>query len=156
MRISSSVFEYIKQQFLIIIYVYSNFNDDKIICTKIFIKNILIKNFKKGPGIKMENMYLRKCSGMLHKVKAGETMYHLSRMYNVSIDELISANPDVNVYNMQIGDEVCIPVSSARTEYADDSIMAIPYNNRNMENVNRNDNRNMKEDFYELVKRFDK
>lgn len=104
----------------------------------------------------MDNMFIRKCNGMVHRVKMGETMYHLSRMYNVSIDELISANPDVNVYNMQSGDEVCIPVSQAKAEYTDDSVMGMPYNGRNMENANPNPSRNMREDFYELVKRFDK
>lgn len=104
----------------------------------------------------MDNMYLRQCSGMVHKVKSGETMYHLSRMYNVSIDELISANPDINVYNMQSGDEVCVPVSSSRSEYIDDSEIVNPYNNRIMKNMDNNDKKNMKEDFYELVKRFDK
>ena len=45
------------------------------------------------------------CNGVIHVVKRGDTLYKLSRIYKV-----ISANPYINVYNMQPGDEVCIPV----------------------------------------------
>lgn len=96
----------------------------------------------------MDNMYFRRCNGMVHKVKPGETMYNLSRMYNVSIDELISSNPGVNVYNMQAGDEVCIPIPDTRPEYINDD--------NAVREFGRNSNRTMKEDFYEMVKRFDK
>lgn len=67
-------------------------------------------------------------------------------MHGVSIDELIEANPFVNVYNMQEGDEICVPVS---------------YNTERMNNRVNEDEPQAKEgtnreDFYDLVKRFDK
>ncbi len=97
---------------------------------------------------------------MVHRVKQGETMYHLSRMYNVSIDELISANPGVNVYNMQNGDEVCIPVSNMRPEYVNDEDAAREFGRSitgsNMVSENTPQQTTTKEDFYEMVKRFDK
>lgn len=54
------------------------------------------------------------CRGMIHVVKAGDTLYQLGKQYHVSVGQLMFANPFVNVYNLQIGDELCIPVSMAR------------------------------------------
>ena len=59
----------------------------------------------------MNNRYFKNCTGMIHYVKRGDTLYSISRMHGVSIDELIEVNPFVNVYNMQEGDEICVPVS---------------------------------------------
>lgn len=56
------------------------------------------------------NYYQKKCDGIMHTVKKGDTLYRLSRMYSVSVDDIMEANPDVNVYNMQIGSSVCIPM----------------------------------------------
>lgn len=44
-----------------------------------------------------------------HIVIAGETLYSISRKYNVSVDELKKANPGLDVTNISIGDEVKIP-----------------------------------------------
>ena len=48
------------------------------------------------------------CNGVIHVVKRGDTLYKLSRIYKVKLSDIISANPYINVYNMQ--PEVCIPV----------------------------------------------
>lgn len=50
------------------------------------------------------------CNGVIHVVKKGDTLYKLSKIYKVKLSDIISANPYINVYNMQPGDEVCIPV----------------------------------------------
>lgn len=50
------------------------------------------------------------CTGVIHVVKKGDTLYKLSKLYKVKLSDIISANPYINVYNMQLGDEVCIPV----------------------------------------------
>lgn len=52
----------------------------------------------------------RKCNGIVHTIKKGDTLYQLSRYYNVTINEIMRANANVNVYNMQVGDQICIPV----------------------------------------------
>ena len=51
----------------------------------------------------------RKCNGIVHTIKKGDTLYQLSRYYNVTINEIMRANANVNVYNLQIGDQICIP-----------------------------------------------
>lgn len=49
------------------------------------------------------------CPGFLHIVQKGDTLYLLSRRYRVPLWAILFANPYVNVYNLQIGDEICIP-----------------------------------------------
>lgn len=53
----------------------------------------------------MENQ----CKGIVHRVVAGDTLYKLSKMYGVRLIDILKENPYVNVYNLQIGDEICIP-----------------------------------------------
>ena len=51
------------------------------------------------------------CKGTLHKVVEGDTLYKLSKLYGVRLIDILKENPYVNVYNLQIGDEVCIPTN---------------------------------------------
>ena len=52
----------------------------------------------------------RSCRGVLYKVKKGDTLYSISRNYNLRVRDLMRANPFVDVYRLQIGEELCIPV----------------------------------------------
>lgn len=52
----------------------------------------------------------RRCNGIVHTIKKGDTLYQLSRFYNVTINEIMRANANVNVYNLQVGEKICIPV----------------------------------------------
>ncbi len=54
-------------------------------------------------------MNQRFCNGMVHVIKEGENLYHLSRMYRVPLALILRANPYVDVYNLQVGQEICIP-----------------------------------------------
>ena len=62
------------------------------------------------------------CRGIIHVIEKGDTLYDLGKRYHVSVGQLMFANPFVNVYNLQIGDELCIPVSMRpeRREESDD------------------------------------
>lgn len=44
-----------------------------------------------------------------HEIKKGDTLYSISRQYNVDLNAIIKANPFINVYNLKVGDEICIP-----------------------------------------------
>ena len=55
------------------------------------------------------SMNYQYCHGMTHVIKEGDTLYHISRRYQVPLALLLRANPYVDVYNLQIGDEICIP-----------------------------------------------
>ena len=48
--------------------------------------------------------------GFIHVIEQGDTLYKLGKRYGVTVSVLLFANPWVNVYNLQIGDEICVPV----------------------------------------------
>lgn len=50
------------------------------------------------------------CRGILHIVESGDTLYKIGKKYGVPVSRIMYANPYVNVYNLQIGDEICVPV----------------------------------------------
>lgn len=58
-----------------------------------------------------ENMIQRQCRGIIHIVQKGDTLYLLSKKYHVSVTKIMYANPYVDIYNLTIGDELCIPIS---------------------------------------------
>lgn len=49
------------------------------------------------------------CNGTKYVIKKGDTLYSISRKYDVPLALVLRANPYVDVYNLQIGDEICIP-----------------------------------------------
>lgn len=53
-----------------------------------------------------------RCRGTVHRVRRGDTLYSIARMYNVRVADIIRANPFVNIYNLQAGDELCIPTGN--------------------------------------------
>lgn len=50
------------------------------------------------------------CRGIIHVIENGDTLYLLGKRYHVSVSSIMYANPYVNIYNLQVGDELCIPV----------------------------------------------
>lgn len=43
-------------------------------------------------------------------VQAGDTLYAISRFYNISLDDLIEANPDIDPDHITPGQVICIPM----------------------------------------------
>lgn len=60
-----------------------------------------------------ENQQMQRagCRGLLYKVESGDTLYSISRKYDLKVRDLMQANPFVNVYNLQVGEELCVPVA---------------------------------------------
>ena len=52
------------------------------------------------------------CNGVIHVVKEGDTLYKIAQMHKVSVLDLFLANPYVNVYNLQVADEICVPIKA--------------------------------------------
>lgn len=50
------------------------------------------------------------CRGMIHIVSEGDTLYKIAQMYHVDVSEVMYENPYVNIYQLQPGDEICVPV----------------------------------------------
>lgn len=42
-------------------------------------------------------------------IKQGDSLYGISREYRVPLALILRVNPYVDVYNLQVGDELCIP-----------------------------------------------
>lgn len=55
--------------------------------------------------------FMMGCRGIIHVVREGDTLYLLSKKYHVPLPQIMYSNPFVDIYNLQIGDELCIPVS---------------------------------------------
>jgi LysM repeat protein len=53
---------------------------------------------------------------MIYVIKQGDTLYSISRKYNVPLALIIRVNPYVDIYNLQIGDELCLPFINSGTE----------------------------------------
>ncbi|HHY26710.1 MAG TPA: LysM peptidoglycan-binding domain-containing protein [Desulfitobacterium dehalogenans] len=49
-----------------------------------------------------------------YTIKAGDTLYKLSLIYGVSVDELFAANPGVDPYQLRIGQQIIIPKRPGR------------------------------------------
>lgn len=52
------------------------------------------------------------CPGQVYKIQAGDNFYQLAQKFKVSVEAIVAANPGVNPNALQIGQEVCIPVST--------------------------------------------
>ena len=88
--------------------------------------------------------YCRRCNGVVHTIKKGDTLYLISKYYKVPIGEIMNANRNINIYNLQIGDEICIPVRRPEPREGEPAQRLIPYMTGNMNNTGGM-NRNMEE-----------
>lgn len=52
------------------------------------------------------------CEGFMHTIRTGDTLYMLARRYQITLDELMRANPEFDPYDLRIGMQICIPVSN--------------------------------------------
>lgn len=49
------------------------------------------------------------CKGKKYQIQEGDTLYSISRREEVPLEWILQANPYINIYNLQIGDWICIP-----------------------------------------------
>jgi LysM repeat protein len=50
-------------------------------------------------------------------IQNGDTLYSISRQFNIGLNTIIEANPLMNVYNLRVGETICIPVSVPSNQY---------------------------------------
>ncbi len=50
----------------------------------------------------------------IHLINKGDTLYKLSRQYDVKLTDIMRLNPYINVYNLNVGDELLIPVADKK------------------------------------------
>ena len=53
-----------------------------------------------------------------HTIQPGETLYRLSKMYDVTTDELCAANPGLSINNFRAGETIVIPSKGNETKKA--------------------------------------
>ncbi len=56
------------------------------------------------------------CDGIMHTVRAGDTLYMLAKQYNITLDALMKANPTLDPYNLRVGMQLCIPMPENEME----------------------------------------
>ncbi|MDD5936160.1 MAG: LysM peptidoglycan-binding domain-containing protein [Clostridiales bacterium] len=54
-------------------------------------------------------MNYQNCNGIIYVIKPGDTLYKISQRYGIPTAKLLRANPNMNIYNLRIGDKICIP-----------------------------------------------
>lgn len=71
-----------------------------------------------------QNVYcdlcFRGCRGIYHVIEQGDTLYNLGQRYHVSVSDIMRVNPYINVYNLKIGEELCIPVKGPQPRMEED------------------------------------
>ncbi|BCN30452.1 LysM peptidoglycan-binding domain-containing protein [Anaeromicropila herbilytica] len=61
------------------------------------------------------NQY-QECKGIIYTVKQGDSLYKISRAYGIPLEMLLKMNPITNVYNLQVGMKICVPVNAPSSE----------------------------------------
>lgn len=44
-----------------------------------------------------------------HTIRYGENLWSISRIYNVTVNSIMTINPGINPYNLRIGQVICVP-----------------------------------------------
>ena len=55
-------------------------------------------------------------SGKTHTIQQGETLYRLSKMYDVTTDEICAANPGLSINNFRTGEVIVIPTKGEESK----------------------------------------
>lgn len=54
---------------------------------------------------------------MDYVIMKGDSLYSISRQFHVPVSTIIDANPLINVYNLMVGERLCIPDSMPNSQF---------------------------------------
>ena len=54
--------------------------------------------------------YYNSCGGIVYTIKEGDTLYSISGRFQVPVALILRANPLADIYNLQLGARLCIPM----------------------------------------------
>jgi len=83
--------------------------------------------------------YCRRCNGLVYVVKRGDTIFNIAARYGITVNDILNENRFINVYNIQVGDRICIPVMPNRPNRPNRPPMPQRMNDNMDENNNMND-----------------
>ena len=86
------------------------------------------------------------CDGMTYTIKQGDTLYGISRKYDVPLAMILHANPYADVYRLNIGDTICIPVKNKKKCCNDKNSSSMNDKDDRMENFRENSEMSFMED----------
>lgn len=66
---------------------------------------IVYKKVKESQTMSQTNT----CKGTVYVVKEKDSLYQIAKAYGIRVKDIMRENPFVNVYDLQIGDELCVP-----------------------------------------------
>ena len=72
------------------------------------------------PSVKPSEPLKPNCRDM-HRVQRKETIYSISKLYGITEEELIAANPELRTKKLKIGKFICIPYAKASSDNANAS-----------------------------------
>ena len=75
------------------------------------------------------------CDGVTHTIKKGDTLYEISRKYRVPLALLLRANPYVDVFNLQVGETICVPANQGQTAQCPQNMAMRPVEMENQQNT---------------------
>lgn len=52
------------------------------------------------------------CNGFLYTIRSGDTIFSIAQSFNTTVERIMAANPGINVNNLQVGQQICIPNAS--------------------------------------------
>lgn len=50
--------------------------------------------------------------GNYYRIKSGDTLYKIAKYYNISLDDLVEANPSIDPDKLAVGQTICIPLAT--------------------------------------------
>lgn len=81
---------------------------------------------KKGDKLKISKMSNKPVGHSDHLIEAKETLFSVSKMYNITVDNLKNANPGLDETNFQIGRTIRIPKFGVPTAYYEEREIKSP------------------------------
>lgn len=62
--------------------------------------------------IPMQAIYPSCPEGNYYRIRPGDTLYNIAQFYNISLEDLLEANPGINPNMLMIGQVICIPLAT--------------------------------------------
>ena len=75
----------------------------------------LMNRTVKKRGFYMREEKVVQCNGTIYVVQEGDTMYKIAKKFRINLETIMQNNPYLNVFNLKIGDEVCLPLKNIQT-----------------------------------------